>query len=186
MPHGGPQLSEALLGLFNVMINKGDVSTPGDFPAPGEAQNGWFYAIQATVTDPVTGRTLYAGDFVVWNGTDWYLIEAGGTSPGLRIVGPVVIASGDTEIVDILDLTKLGAWYMFHVSEALTDNAMVMQIQATHTSGSPGSFTHCVPAEVGDRMRVSSDTSIVGTDLLLQFTNNQPFPVTVIGKAIDL
>lgn len=185
MPHG-QLLSEALLGYFNVLINKGDVFVSGDFPAPGVAQNGWFYAIQATVTDPVTGRTFYTGDYVVWNGSDWYIIEAGGTSPGFRIIGPVAIAPGDTEIVDTLDLTKRGTWYFFHVSESLTSNSMVMQVQATHTSGSPGSFNHCVPAEVGDKMRVSTDTSIVGLDLLVKFTNNQHFPVTVIGKAIDL
>ena len=79
MPHQ-QLLSEALLGHFNVMINKGDVSVPGDFPIAGETQNGWFYAIQATVTDPVTGRTFYAGDYIVWNGTDWYLITTGGGS----------------------------------------------------------------------------------------------------------
>lgn len=186
MPHQQPQLSEALLGHFNVMINKGDVSVPGDFPDAGEAQNGWFYAIQATVTDPVTGRTFYAGDYVVWNGNDWYVIESGGSSPGLRVVGPVTILPGDTEDVDVITTPKNSVWYVFHVYESVEERHLTMQIQAVHSSGAPGSFTHCIPVEVGDRMRVTPDTSIVGSDLVLKFTNNQSNSITVVGKAIDI
>jgi hypothetical protein len=185
MPHQH-LLSEALLGYFNVLINKGDIFVDGDFPEAGKTRNGWFYAIQDTVTDPVTGRTFHAGDYIVWNGTDWYLINSGGTSPGLRIVGPVTILSGNVEIVDIVPLSVGAIWYVLHISEPAADRAMTMQIQATHTAGAPGTFNHVVPAEVGDRMRVSSDTVATGTGLRLRLINNQPNPVTVIGKAIDV
>lgn len=185
MPHQQPQLSEALLGHFNVMINKGDVSDAGDFPAAGEAQNGWFYAIQDTVTDPVTGRTFNAGEYIVWNGTDWYIIQSG-SSAGLRIVGPVTILAGDTEDVDVIVTPRVSVWYVFHVYESVDERHVTMQIQAVHSSGAPGSFTHAIPVEVGDRMRVTPDTSIVGSDLVLKFTNNQSNPITVVGKAIDI
>lgn len=167
------------------MINKGDVSVPGDLPAAGEAQNGWFYAIQATVTDPVTGRTLNAGDYIVWDGTDWYLIPTG-SSPGLRIVGPVTILPGNTEVVDTISSLRDSIWYVMHVYETVAEKHATMQLQAVHSSGAPGSFTHCMPTEVGDRMKVTPDTSIVGSDLVLKFTNSQPNQITVVGKAIDI
>lgn len=62
-----------------VLIFKGTINVPADFPTLVVVQNGWTYFIGTNVTDndatkTNTGQSFLAGDEIAWNGSSWSLV----------------------------------------------------------------------------------------------------------------
>jgi len=66
--------------LTNPLQFKGTININTDFPLIADVQSGWFYIVNADVTDNAgvlytnTGLSFNAGDEIVWNGTTWNIL----------------------------------------------------------------------------------------------------------------
>jgi len=102
--------NEAAIGtLTGPLLFKGSVAVPGDFPDPGDVQNGWTYTATADVTDndPTktnTGQEFQAGDELAWNGVDWTKLGATGAIHEMGATPYVVTDDVTTVLVDTVGI----------------------------------------------------------------------------------
>jgi len=95
-PSGGGTVTPDTLSGMGVVIDKGFISIPGEFPTPADVRNAWLYKIIADVTDddPTktnTGQSFLAGDEILWMAatSQW------------QIVGRAVVPLADTYKADV-------------------------------------------------------------------------------------
>lgn len=67
--------------LTNPVQYQGTISVAADFPTRIAVQQGWLYKVIEDVTDndPTktnTGDSFVAGEYIIWNGTDWDIDSA--------------------------------------------------------------------------------------------------------------
>jgi len=157
-----------------------DPNPTGGGPGAVTSVFGRIGAVIATLGD--YAASLITNDSSVPGATVKDALENLASTPGLRVLGPVLVPASTTVIIDVLATSK-----KFVIWHLLLDQPLATKLtQATiHCVNNGVTPIHIGSEEVGSIQSYVTSTVIAVGTLQLHITNNEVNDITVTGKVIE-
>ncbi len=186
---------DALIDLItNPLLFKGAISVASDFPTSAEVEIGWFYVVNAAVTDndPTktnTGQSFNAGDDIAWDGSQWVEIgvenhndlsglQGGTTNEYYHLTnteyggdwGSKDLNANSLEVSNSNGTIKFSVEDISHIGIGVTSNIVSNNanfILTADSGGTGGTATYVMVPFKGDGtgfIEGTADLNIVGTE----------------------